>query len=100
MRQGDDRLQRAYLQWTEDTRRRDARLFAIGAIILAIAAIGPVWLSGSFDLARFGVALAYLTTAIGLNLALGYSGEFVLGHPVIMAFAAYGAGLMSASMKA
>jgi len=44
---------------------------------------------------RFQLALIYILAAVGLNLALGYAGEVVLGHSVIIAAGAYGAGIAS-----
>lgn len=66
-------------------------------LVLAFASI-PLWSGGSFALSRYIVALSYLMTAIGLNLAMGYAGEFVLGHPVIMGVAAYTFGILSVSL--
>jgi ABC-type branched-subunit amino acid transport system ATPase component/ABC-type branched-subunit amino acid transport system permease subunit len=73
-----------------------SRNLAIAAV--ALVATVPLWSGGSFALARYIVVLAYVMTAIGLNLAMGYAGEFVLGHPVIMGVAAYTAGILSARL--
>ncbi len=67
------------------------------ALILLFASI-PLVSGGSFALSRYIVALAYVITAIGVNLAMGYAGEFVLGHPVIMGVSAYTAGILSARL--
>lgn len=69
---------------------------AIGLILL-FASI-PLVSGGSFALSRYIVALSYVITAIGVNLAMGYAGEFVLGHPVIMGVSAYTAGILSARL--
>lgn len=71
-------------------------LLAVG-LVLVFACI-PLVSGGSFALSRYIVALAYVITAIGVNLAMGYAGEFVLGHPVIMGVAAYTAGILSARL--
>lgn len=67
------------------------------ALILVFASI-PLVSGGSFALSRYIVALSYVITAIGVNLAMGYAGEFVLGHPVIMGVSAYTAGILSARL--
>lgn len=64
------------------------------ALILVLACM-PLVVGGSFGQSRLLVAMAYLMAAIGLNLAMGYAGEFVLGHPVIMGVSAYAAGILS-----
>jgi branched-chain amino acid transport system permease protein len=71
---------------------------AAALLLLAFASI-PLWSGGSFALSRYVVALTYIMTAIGLNLAMGYAGEFVLGHPVIMGVAAYTVGMLDVHMK-
>lgn len=58
-------------------------------------ALLPLISQGSYSFARYGVAIAYVMTAVGLNLAIGYTGELVLGHAVVMAAGAYGAGILS-----
>ena len=58
-------------------------------------ALLPLISQGSYSFARYGVAIAYVMTAVGLNLAIGYTGELVLGHAVVMAAGAYGAGMLS-----
>ncbi len=68
------------------------------SLLLVFASI-PLWSGGSFALSRYVVALTYIMTAIGLNLAMGYAGEFVLGHPVIMGVAAYTAGMLDVHLK-
>ncbi len=75
-----------------------SRHFGIVAALVFIAFLAtvPLWATTSFAMSRYIVVLAYLMAALGLNLAMGYAGEFVLGHPVIMAAAAYCAGLLSA----
>ena len=67
------------------------------ALVLVFASI-PLVSGGSFALSRYIVALCYVITAIGVNLAMGYAGEFVLGHPVIMGVSAYTAGILSARL--
>jgi ABC-type branched-subunit amino acid transport system ATPase component/ABC-type branched-subunit amino acid transport system permease subunit len=76
--------------------RRNTKLLGLAALILIVLATTPLWAGGSFGLSRYSVALAYVVAAIGLNIAFGYAGEMVLGHPAIMAASAYGAGISSA----
>lgn len=74
-------------------KQRQRRRLIAAAILLALLLSVPLWTPGSFGLARYSTAIAYVIAAIGLNLALGYAGEMVLGHAAIMAASAYGAGM-------
>src|SRR5690606_38441093 len=71
------------------------RTLVVSGLLLLVLATAPLWTGSSFGLARNSVAVAYVIAAIGLNLAFGYAGEMVLGHPAIMATAAYAAGMLS-----
>ncbi|UPJ48409.1 ATP-binding cassette domain-containing protein [Bradyrhizobium sp. 200] len=64
-------------------------------VLTLLFALLPLISQGSYSFARYGVAIAYVMTAVGLNLAIGYTGELVLGHAVVMAAGAYGAGILS-----
>lgn len=75
--------------------RRTAFMGAI-ALILFLTLL-PFLSGGSFDLGRYSTAIIFIMAAIGLNLALGFGGELVLGHAVIMSAAAYSAGILSAT---
>lgn len=75
--------------------RRAPDTLAAIALVLLLASV-PVWSDSSFTLSRYVIALAYVMVALGVNLALGYAGEFVLGHPVIMGVASYATGILSA----
>lgn len=68
----------------------------LGLLLLGALALVPIWSTGSFGISRFGVAVTYVTAAVGLNLAIGFAGELVLGHAAIMAISAYVAGMLSA----
>ncbi len=76
-------------------RRRRVQMAIAAAFLLILAAV-PLMSGSSYDLTRYGVALAYIMAAIGLNLAFGYAGELAIGHSVIMAGGAYAAGMLSA----
>ncbi len=71
------------------------RIVIASGLLLLLLATAPLWAGSSFGLARYSVAIAYVIAAIGLNLAFGFAGEMVLGHPAIMATAAYTAGMLS-----
>ncbi len=66
---------------------------AVGVALVAILALAPLLLGGSAGLGQYGVGVLYVTAAIGLNIALGYSGEMAIGTATIMGVAAYAAGL-------
>ena len=93
-----DAAHRELLQADLSEQRGRRQFAAIGAVMLLIMAFVPVFSGSSFELARYGVALAYIMAAIGLNLAFGYAGELVIGHSVIMAGGAYAAGMLSAHL--
>lgn len=71
------------------------RIVVVSGLLVLLLATAPLWAGSSFGLARYSVAIAYVIAAIGLNLAFGYAGEMVLGHPAIMATGAYAAGMLS-----
>jgi branched-chain amino acid transport system permease protein len=79
-------------------RRRSQRRVHVlaGALLVGALMAVPLMNAGAFNLERFGVAIAYIMAAIGLNLAFGYAGELAIGHSAIMAVGAYAAGIMSA----
>ncbi len=81
----------------ERQRKQRRSLLAAVLVIVALASV-PLWSSGSFGIGRFGVAVTYVIAAVGLNLAIGFAGELVLGHAAIMAMSAYGAGILSAKL--
>ncbi len=64
-------------------------------ILVSLFSLLPLVSQGSYSFARYGIAIAYMMTAVGLNLAIGYTGELVLGHAVVMAAGAYSAGMLS-----
>jgi branched-chain amino acid transport system permease protein len=66
--------------------------------VLAAGLCLPLVLSTGFELARYQLFLLYVIVAIGLNFAFGYAGELALGQPVLVAIAAYTAGLLSARL--
>lgn len=74
---------------------RDMGAWIAVALVLLLATV-PAWSGSSFTLSRYVIALCYVMAALGMNLALGYAGEFVLGHPVVMGTAAYASGMLSA----
>ena len=80
----------------ERSRSQGRALTLAGALLIVVLMAVPLMNAGAFNLERFGVAIAYVMAAIGLNLAFGYAGELVIGHSAIMAVGAYAAGIMSA----
>jgi ABC-type branched-subunit amino acid transport system permease subunit len=67
--------------------------FAAVVLVLLLACV-PLFTTSSFGLSRFVLVVAHLMAAIGLNLAMGYAGELVLAHPVIMGISAYATGIL------
>jgi branched-chain amino acid transport system permease protein len=79
-----------------DNLRQNRRSLLIGLLLVLALATVPLWSTGSFSLGRYGVAITYVMAAVGLNLAIGFAGELVLGHAAIMAISAYVSGILSA----
>src|SRR5712671_1723666 len=79
-----------------DKLRQNRRSLLIGLLVVMALATVPLWSTGSFSLGRYGVAITYVMAAVGLNLAIGFAGELVLGHAAIMAISAYVSGVLSA----
>jgi len=92
----EDAVSRQMAAWTAATKRSRLvnTLLAVG--LLAVCGLLPLISQGTYNFARYGVALAYVMAAVGLNLAIGFTGELVLGHAVVMAVGAYSAGMLSA----
>jgi branched-chain amino acid transport system permease protein len=77
------------------SRPAQRKIGTIAAVVLVLLlACVPLFTTSSFGLSRFVLVVAYLMAAIGLNLAMGYAGEFVLAHPVIMGISAYATGIL------
>jgi branched-chain amino acid transport system permease protein len=66
----------------------------VPAIVVAAASL-PLLSDSSFELARLELVFVYLTAAIALNFAFGYGGQLALGQPLLIASAAYVAGILS-----
>lgn len=86
-------LQESPRQRGRTRRQGNWPLLVIGMIAL-LAAV-PLISGGSYDLGRYQIAIAYITVALGMNLAFGFCGELVLGFPAVMAAAAYTAGMLN-----
>lgn len=82
------------LQRMEGKRRRVQA--AIATALVAFLGAVPLVAPGSFNLDRYGVAVAYVLAAMGLNIAFGFAGELAIGFAAIMAFGAYSTGMLSA----
>jgi branched-chain amino acid transport system permease protein len=65
-----------------------------GLAVLAVLVLAPGAVP-AFRLSQLEVVFAYGIAAIGLNITVGYAGEFVVAQPAVMAAAGYSAGLMS-----
>ena len=81
---------------SSDRLRQNRRSLLIGLLLVITLVTVPLWSTGSFSLGRYGVAITYVMAAVGLNLAIGFAGELVLGHAAIMAISAYVSGVLSA----
>ena len=78
------------------TRRRSAAGWVFAVVVVALAACGPAAFS-AYTLFQLELILVYLAAATGLNLAIGYSGEFLLCQATVLGVSAYTAGVLSLS---
>jgi branched-chain amino acid transport system permease protein len=71
-----------------------------GAVVLfALLAATPIVFGSGFDLATLELVCVYAIAAVSLNFGYGYGGQLALGQPVILAFGAYTAALLSTHMQ-
>lgn len=63
-------------------------------LLFALAACAPLVVSG-YLLFQLELVLLSMATATGLNLAIGYAGEFILCQATVVGVAAYTAGVLS-----
>ena len=75
--------------------RAESRGFVIGRVLLVLAALYPL-LRGDPSLTRKFLLIAiYSVVALGLNVTLGYAGEFAIGQAGLFAVGAYVAGMLT-----
>lgn len=66
----------------------------VGALVLAAVAMVPLFESG-YLLFQLELVLLYIAAGTGLNLAVGYSGEFLLCQATVIGVSSYTAGVLS-----
>jgi branched-chain amino acid transport system permease protein len=77
--------------------RSDRQLFPIAfdrwqiGVLLVLAATAPLWLSPLYMKSYLLPWLIWTAAALGLNLILGWAGQFHFGYGAVMAIGAYGA---------
>jgi branched-chain amino acid transport system permease protein len=67
-------------------------------VVIAVVALLPEY-AGVGELTRVQQVLLYTMIAFGLNIGLGYAGEFAVAQPVVLGVSAYTAGILSAEHK-
>jgi branched-chain amino acid transport system permease protein len=90
---GPGRLAKTLVGLTVRQPRRSRWTLAL--VVIAIAALLPTY-AGVDELSRVQQILLYAMIAFGLNIGLGYAGQFAVAQPVVLGVAAYTAGIMSA----
>ena len=70
--------------------------WAVGLVLTAAVCAVPLVASG-FLLFQLELVLLYATAGVGLNLAVGYSGEFLLCQATVIGVASYVAGVLSSN---
>jgi branched-chain amino acid transport system permease protein len=74
-------------------------LRALALIGLAVLLAVPLIVAGAYFKFLLIVVFIYSIVAIGLNILVGYAGQFSLGHAALMAVGAYGSALISISLE-
>lgn len=64
------------------------------AVLVVVAALVPFFVSG-YRVFEFDVILLMVAAGCGLNLAVGYSGEFLLSQATVLGVSAYSTGILS-----
>ena len=72
-------------------------LRALALIGLAVLLAVPLFVAGAYFKFLLILVFIYSIVAIGLNILVGYAGQFSLGHAALMAVGAYGSALISGS---
>jgi ABC-type branched-subunit amino acid transport system permease subunit len=90
---GPARLAKTVVGLTVRQPRRSRWTLAL--VVIAFAALLPAY-AGVDELSRVQQILLYAMIAFGLNIGLGYAGQFAVAQPVVLGVAAYTAGIMSA----
>jgi branched-chain amino acid transport system permease protein len=73
-------------------------LRALALIGLAVLLAVPLLVAGAYFKFLLILVFIYSIVAIGLNILVGYAGQFSLGHAALMAVGAYGSALISISL--
>jgi branched-chain amino acid transport system permease protein len=73
-------------------------LRALALIGLAVLLTVPLFVAGAYFKFLLILVFIYSIVAIGLNILVGYAGQFSLGHAALMAVGAYGSALISISL--
>ena len=66
----------------------------MGLAVLGVAAVLLPFVAGDFRTFQFTLAIIYAIALLGLNLLVGYNGQFSLGHGAFYALGAYTAAIM------
>jgi branched-chain amino acid transport system permease protein len=82
--------------WTQFFRQPPSRLLRHRAapLVVVLVALLPVF-SDIQQLTRVQQVLIYAIVAFGLNIGLGYAGEFAVAQPVVLGVAAYAAAILN-----
>src|SRR5580698_2039052 len=67
------------------------------ALLFAALAIVP-WVANPYILYIANLALLYIILAVGLNILVGYAGQFALANAAMFGIGAYGTGLLQVKL--
>src|SRR6202167_534861 len=73
-------------------------LRALALIGLAVLLAVPLFVAGAYFKFLLILVFIYAIVSIGLNILIGYAGQFSLGHAALMAIGAYVSAIVSMSL--
>jgi len=71
-----------------------SRAQRVGIAVAIIGAIALPWYISDYRSFQFTLAISYAVAVLGLNILIGYNGQFSLGHAAFYAIGAYTAAIM------
>jgi branched-chain amino acid transport system permease protein len=66
----------------------------VGLVLALLAALALPWFISDYRNFQFTLAISYAIAVLGLNILIGYNGQFSLGHAAFYAIGAYTAAIM------
>lgn len=74
---------------------KDQKWFLVKTAVILCLIFSPMFFASNYHLFQFTVVAAYAITLLGLNLIVGYNGQFSLGHSAFFALGGYIVAMMA-----